>query len=795
LPKAPGKPNVLLITVDSLRVDHLGAYGGTLVPTPAIDALAGGGVRFDDAVTVVPITLPSHASILTGLYPARHGVRDNGPYPLPSERLTLAELLQEAGFSTAAFVGAFLLEKRYGLAQGFAVYDDAIIARRLYPGLVDGLEQRPANQTVDAALRWLDGHRGSPAAPFFLWVHMFDTQTPHVAPEPHASTHRQSPYRAAVAFIDEQIGRLIERLRTAAVLDRTIVVVVGSHGEALMDHNEETHGLLLYEPTVRVPMIWHYPAGLGRPRSVSDGVAATIDVVPTILGLLKLGTGVSFDGVDLFQGRGLPDRVVYLETLAPNLRHGWSPLFAARRNRLKYIDGPVPAYFDLASDPKEVTNPLTEAPDEIEPLRAALRREMDELFGAGWDQVAANAAPGADTLAKLHEMGYAPTIEPLPEGTSLDPADLVLIHDQHRILDSLIKTGRYFDAEELSRSVLGGSPLDAWVCARLSQALGALGKTDEAIDAALHAVTFQPRERHWLNLAGLFLQKGNRAAFEICLDVMSRIDPADGEIAILRGRLALQDGRRQDAAKFFEEARRVDPSRQGSNALTGLADLKRLEGDDVGARELFARAQEVDPTNVMAIEGLAGVEQRAGRVDAEAAHLKRLCTLRPATMLYFNRLAQLYASLDRRDEAVAVLKDFVARNRNDAAAVSNLGNVYLSIGDRREAIAQYRKSLEMRPDYAVARFNLANALAAEEEYDEAIEEFRKVVGARPDHWPSSFQLMRLLTHQNRLDEAFEELERAAFRKIVVWDEIASSEDLAALAGDPRFHSLRQPSSP
>ncbi|MEK6677151.1 MAG: sulfatase, partial [Planctomycetota bacterium] len=315
-----GKPNVLLITVDSLRADHVGCYGGNTLDTLAIDALALEGVRFAHAMTVVPITAPSHATILTGKYPANHGMRDNGPYALADSHTTVAELFKAAGYATSAFVSSFFLDSRNGFSQGFTTFDQSLTMRRPYVGLIDPLPQRPGEQTVSAAIRWLQDHlKDNPQRSFFTWVNLFDAQFPYVAPEPFASKYKERTYLAEVAYVDKQIGQLTEFLRSHGLWDNTIVVLVGSHGEGLREHGEETHGLLLYDSTVAVPMIWHTPVWAGSPRVETEALAATIDVAPTLLALVGIPSPTPFDGLDLFGQNTNPIRTVYVESLSPKL--------------------------------------------------------------------------------------------------------------------------------------------------------------------------------------------------------------------------------------------------------------------------------------------------------------------------------------------------------------------------------------------------------------------------------------------------------------------------------------------
>ncbi|MEO8217881.1 MAG: sulfatase, partial [Acidobacteriota bacterium] len=249
--------NVVLITLDTMRADHIGAYGAASPATPNLDALARSGVRFDQAMSAVPLTLPSHATILSGLLPLHHGLRNNGAGSFPGDRDTLAAMFSRGGYRTGAFVGSFVLDHRFGLERGFEVYDDQI-PRQPDTDHVMGVEaERPADAVVDRALSWLDGQD---VRPFFVWIHLYDAHAPYAAPEPFRSRYSDTPYDGEVAWVDSQVGRVFADLQKRGWTNRTIVVVVGDHGESLGEHGELTHGLLLYQPTLRVPMIWSAPA-------------------------------------------------------------------------------------------------------------------------------------------------------------------------------------------------------------------------------------------------------------------------------------------------------------------------------------------------------------------------------------------------------------------------------------------------------------------------------------------------------------------------------------------------------
>jgi choline-sulfatase len=390
-PRAP--VGVVLITLDTTRADRLSPYGFGNARMPALDRLAREGVVFDQATTVAPLTLPAHTSLLTGLLPPHHRVRDNASAPLDPEQATLAEILAARGYRTAAFVGSAVLDPDRGLRQGFQEYGG--ISRNTVnrlPPLGRGL-QRPAGAVMDDALRWLATVND---APFFLWTHLYDPHRPYEAPEPFASRH--DPYVAEIAYADSQIARLLEALDRQRLLDRVVVIVVADHGESLGDHGERDHGVFLYEGVLRVPMIMRAP-GI-RPARVASVVRLT-DVMPTVLDLLGV-PAPPLDGVSLLATLNGPptDLDAYAESLYPQ-RHGWAPLFSLRSDRFKFIDAPRPELYDLRLDPFEQRNII----EQRQELAAALRTRLRTLEQSK-PSTGARAPVDAELHARLAALGY-----------------------------------------------------------------------------------------------------------------------------------------------------------------------------------------------------------------------------------------------------------------------------------------------------------------------------------------------------------------------------------------------------
>ena len=410
-PSAPAAVrSVVLVTLDTTRADALGCYrDDDLGHTPRLDALAAESLVFERARTVAPLTLPAHASMMTGLWPPAHGVRDNGLRALPQAASTLAERASAAGLDTAAFVAAIVLDPMFGLDQGFDVYDAPDRAGEPAGVQTSGqILQRPAPAVVDAALEWLATH--DPERRFFLWVHLFDPHLPYEAPAELNAVAGGDPYLAEVALADREVGRLVDGLVARGLLDETLLLVVGDHGEGHGDHQELTHSVFVYDSTLRVPFLVRYPDGY-RAGERSDRAVSVADVQPTALAALGLEAG-DVDGRSLFGAVVPEDRGVYFESYYGFLTYGWSPLAGWARRDAKYVHSTAPELFDLGADPTEARNLFGTGELEVEPFTRALEQVASR---SPLDDGDAGGAVDEQMIAALEALGYVTGTEP-PDG-------------------------------------------------------------------------------------------------------------------------------------------------------------------------------------------------------------------------------------------------------------------------------------------------------------------------------------------------------------------------------------------
>jgi choline-sulfatase len=394
--------NLVLITLDTMRADRLPAYGFTGVRTPALDKIAGEGALFEETYAAVPLTLPSHVSLFTGLYPPRHGVRDNAGAPLSGELTTLAEVLRRRGLRTAAFVASSVLAPRRGLEQGFESYSagEPVRCSGAPPA------RRRAADVIDEATSWLAHHDGEP---FFAWIHLYDTHRPYDLPAEYKDRY-VDPYLAAIAYEDAQIGRIVSYLDTRGLLTNTLIAVAGDHGESLGDHGEESHGIFLYQEALRVPFMLRGP-GVSPQRVAA--VARLVDVMPTVLHLFGVSTP-GLDGVPLVQA-GIRARAdtsleVYSESMYPQ-RFGWAPLRSLRADRYKVIEAPRTELYDLVTDPAEERNVLSEHPA----VAVAMLHRLRSFESAPKAPAAPRAEIDDAVLQRIAALGYVGNIAPHPK--------------------------------------------------------------------------------------------------------------------------------------------------------------------------------------------------------------------------------------------------------------------------------------------------------------------------------------------------------------------------------------------
>jgi choline-sulfatase len=654
---AAGRP-IILVTVDTLRADRLGVYGSSKGLTPALDRFAQSAVRFTAAVTQVPLTLPAHATMLTGLHPARHGIRTNDGFRLPPAVPTLAEALQRRGYATGAFIGGAPLQASFGLARGFDRYDDEFLRAA-------GTVERSADEVVRAAVSWIDQQR---AQPFFAWLHLFDPHSPYKPPAPFAAAHADAPYDGEVAYTDAALGRLFDHLQRSGLFSRTTIVIVADHGESLGEHGERTHGTFLYDATVRVPLFVRLPEQ-ATARTVTVPVE-TADLAPTIAAIAGASLG-AVDGQSLLPllhpvasardaAAGDPERPAYTESYYQNVLLGWSPLRAVRTSRWKFIEAPRPELYDLERDPGERRNLVDD--------RAALAGGLQRALPSASADAGAALVPkvASESAERLRSLGYV-------SGSTIPSAAAARVDPKDRV--------------------------EVWA----------------AIEDGIDRAASDPRGAQQAFARALRLDPDNGLAMKYLADVSfraGRLREAREEYrrAIAAGfrhpdafvnlaAIAERDGRLDEARAALTEAVQIVHSDADAWNRLGLLEARR--GDLDAARRAFTSAMAAEPGRAEPYYNLGVIERRAGNEAAAQTHLKEALSRNPAYPEANYELATGYLRAKQPEPALAAYRAALAARSDYAEALFGAARAALDLGRFDEARRDYERFVQAAPpEYA-----------------------------------------------------------------------------------------------
>ena len=561
--ETPAARDLLLITIDTARVDRFGYAGATGGLTPRIDALATAGAGFTQAISPAPLTLPAHATLMTGRQPPSHTVRDNGGFRLPASEVTLAELLREGGFETAAFVGAQVLDARYGLDQGFDTYDDTIAAPADSPFRF--YAERPAGEVVAAAIDWLDG-RDAPR--LFAWVHLFDPHAPYRPPQPEASRHA-SAYDGEIAYVDRSVGVLLDAWQAQRGLERTLVVVTADHGEALGEHGEPTHGVLVHDATLLVPLVIQAPGHVVA--APIDTAVSLADVLPTVLALLDRPPTPNVQGrdlSDLLRGKTLPwsSATGYAESLYGHLHHGTLPLVALREPDFKLVRGRAEELFDLRSDPRESRDIAATRADVADALSERLDALLEDLYTGSPERLALDA----ESRAALSALGYTGwSAEVRTDAEPRDAREALVSMRRMAEADRAFLSGDLEGAHALYAAVIADEPESIDARVRWAALLQSAGRAEEALGPLREAVELAPHEAELHRQLGRALEKlGRSEAALAAFDVGLALHPSDRALRDGRWRCLNALRRAQELLEEAERAIALDP-------LDGMARFAR----------------------------------------------------------------------------------------------------------------------------------------------------------------------------------------------------------------------------
>ena len=648
---------VVLITIDTLRADYVGCYGSKTSRTPTLDRLAANGVRFATAISPTPMTMPSHTSLMTGLDPTLHGVHSNAQFRLNDGIPTLAAQFQAHGFATAAFLSSVVLDRRYGLARGFDIYDDRMGFRRNIKGATGGYAERTADQVVDAALQWLE----SAPSRFFLWVHFYDPHGSYDPPKgfrPRQRATTANPeevgtleyakqafpplYAGEIYFADTELGRLLRVLNRKFADDRTLFIVTSDHGESLGEHGELTHTLTVYDATQKIPLLIKGP-GVPRGRVV-DAQVRLVDVAPTILSLSGLPAIERTTGQDLgpwMRGERQDGLEAYVETLETHLAYGWSPVLGLRTGGYKYLRTVRPELYALDTDPHELNNLAASLPATLKALDAALEAHLGDAL-----PVLPNVVAPPEEIALLESLGYVVRESeggehPLGWVGGADPKDMLGTFIKILEARSKLTAGDL----ESAREILDSEPeAGGWIAHTRAEIELGLGNAEQAERLAREVIAAQPRY-------------------------------AEGYL-VLGEALELQ-GRTQDAVAAYEEAARINPNETAS--LVALARISEATGQWDAAERRYREALDANAPSADAALRLAALYYDRGLTSDARATLSETGLLDAAGLDALIRLSRAEAQAGYRANALDRLERALKREENP-----ELEAVYVELGGRIE---------------------------------------------------------------------------------------------------------------
>ncbi len=670
------KAPVVLISVDTLRADHLPAYGYRGVETPAFDALARDAILFENAYCQAPLTLPSHAVILTGRFPYENGVRDNVGFRLAPSMPTLASLLKDAGYATGAAVSSLALRADRGLDSGFDSYDDRFAKQ--------SPDERPGTESSAALLRFLDTAAGRPA---FLFLHVYEPHTPYAPPEPFRSRYAASPYDGEIAAADAAVGGFVAELKRRGLYDRALVVFLADHGEGLGDHGEDEHGVFLYREAIRVPLLVKLPGGRRAGERVTRPVGL-VDVLPTVAAALRLATPPGLSGASLLDrdSRGATARRIYSESLYPRLALGWSELSSLVDARFQYIEAPRPELYDLTADPGERHDLSSGVPEAFRAMRAELQRLPHS------EAVPENAT--AEEIAKLGALGYI-SVNRGASGALPDPKDRIASLAKYKKLFELFYAKQDAKVLPLAEEILSAEPgmMSVWRMRAVSRERtgdlpGAARDLENALARCPDAAAEQKSEtiaelaRVWTRagerekaervlreaVSGLLATDAMRLSLASLLTETGRAEEAarilppespseDAALSDARGVAAAESGRLEDARRHFLAALAREP--ENATAMLHLGMLSLREKDPAGARSWFEKSLASLPDAPGTLSALGIAQAQSGDNAGARASWTRALALDPSQYDTLFNLALLEGRTGRTEEARRGLKRFL----------------------------------------------------------------------------------------------------------------------------------------
>ncbi len=652
----PSIKNVLIITLDTTRPDHLGSYGHTANTSPNIDKLAQNGILFENAYSPVPLTLPSHCSIFTGLYPYTHGVRNNGNYKLSTKAETLAKILKKKGFTTAAFVSSFTVDSRFGIAQGFDHYDDKLSK--------DGKlkqfgSERNAKDTSEACFTWLNNNYEKP---FFVWLHFFDAHFPYAPPQPFKDKFK-NPYDGEIATMDYQIGKLLSLLKELNIRKNTLIIIAGDHGEAFGEHKEMGHQIFGYEENIRVPLIFNIP-GIKKTGSRNSQRVSLIDIMPTVLNTLKLDIPSHIQGQDLspiFNGEQIAEQNIYFESVFPSELMGCAPVKGIISNNYKLIKVPRGELFDLSKDPVEMVNLYKPNSRKVKKLKHQLFSHLNAKPAYFTKQRKINASE----KKQLATLGYlSASSSAKSKKSNIDAKDRVEAYLYFSKGNNALAAGELTIAQKAYQRAIEMKLHIAPVYAKLAMVYKKQGKTREAEELLLEAIKYDKNDVGLkLDYAGLLIKTNRHLRAKEFLNSIDKNDRIafDAEIQVLLGSISEIQKEYKTAIIHYNNALAIEPS--NTLLIKKLINLNyKFENLD-NIIILYLKLESLKPDEIGIIKGLAVLYGQVGKFSQSEKYFKKAFGLSNNPMLFFDQAVILSLKKDYKS-AIISIKRFIELSKD-----------------------------------------------------------------------------------------------------------------------------------
>ncbi len=691
--------NYLIITVDTLRADRIGCYGFSGVQTPTMDMWASKGIKFEKCIAQTPLTLPSHASLMTGTHPLFHGVRDNGGFLVPQELTTLAEAMKQYNYKTSAFVASYVLDSKWGLNQGFDHYFDKFDLSK-YKSISLGNIQRRGDEVVKEVIPWLEKNRQHK---FFTWVHLYDPHTPYDPPSPYREMYPKRPYVGEIAYTDSLLGELWQYLKDNGLTEKTILIFASDHGESLGEHQESAHGFFIYQEGVHVPLILVTPfeelQGLSR-----SAVVSLVDIMPTVLDLAHIPVPAQVQGKSLlsffFKKDSEKEYFAYSETYYPRFHYGWSELKAYQNSQHKMIVAPELELYDLSLDPQEMNNLAESQPSMTRELFSLINEFMEKTERGAFEMDYSHM--DEETRQKLAALGYIGTFTKASmEGRRLgDPKDKIVIFNQLSEARELGLQGEFERASEMIQAIIVEDPdvIDAHF------ALGNLyfneGQFENALETFQRALERKPNDSFTVvNIANSYIQMDKlddaERAIVNALDMM----PPDSQIYLILGNIKNRKKEYQEAIIHYKKCIELNPN--SASAYSALGGVYVATENLVEAESYLTAASELNSELGQLHYNLALLFEAKGDLSRAMEEYKRELANIPYNFRASYNLSRLYRIQGRVQEEEEQLKATMEINPRFPLSYFYLARIHLNRGQGfQEAVSLVEKGLELKPEEA-----------------------------------------------------------------------------------------------